>query len=96
MRIEFLTPRRSCVREQDIDMISRLRHFRHETLDIGNLSAVGGNRYCARTRPLVGQSVQSGAGGVARGGFAGGYVDFGTACLHKSASNLFSFGRSRM
>ncbi len=34
MRIELLPPRRPRIREQDIDMVSRLRDFLHKPLDI--------------------------------------------------------------
>ena len=95
VRIEFLPPRRSCVGKQYIYMVGRLGHFPHESLDVSDLGAVGGDGDGAGAWADVGEGVESGAGGVAGGGFAGGDVDFGAACLHEPEEGEFcQFARS--
>ena len=84
MRIELLPPRRPRIREQDIDMVSRLRDFLHKPLDIGHLRAVGRNGDGNGTGAFVWKCIEGGAGLLAGGGFAGGDVDFGAASLKEA------------
>ena len=84
MCIELLTPRRSCIRKQDIYMVGRLTDFRNKLLDIGHVGAVGRNRDGFGTGSFVGKSIEGFAGFSAGRGFAGGDVDFGASGLQEA------------
>jgi hypothetical protein len=84
MRVKLLPPRRTRIGEQDIHMVRRLAHFRHQTLDIRDLGAVGGNRDGNSARNFRWESVQGFAGGFACRRFTGCDVDFGTAGLEET------------
>ena len=79
--VEFLAPGGACVGEQDVDVVGRLGHLGDQPLDLGDFGAVGGYRDGAGRGVLVGEGIESSAGGLASGGFAGGYVDFEAASL---------------
>ena len=84
VRVELLPPRRAGVREQDVHVVGRLLHFLHQPFHVGDLGGVGGDGDGLGAGALVGEGVERGAGGVAGGGFAGGDVDFGAACLEEA------------
>ncbi len=58
MRIKFLSPRRASIGEQDIDVIRRLAHFFHQSLDLARFRTISryGNGFGTRTE--IGQGVQ--------------------------------------
>jgi hypothetical protein len=93
MGIKLLTPRRSRIREQDINMISRLADFGNQMLDAREFCAVGWNGNGFRAGLEIGKGVEGCHGFVAGVSFAGGDVDFGCACLEESGSfcQPFSF-----
>ena len=83
MRVELLAPRRARIRKQDVDVVRALAYLRHQLLDLGELGAVGGDGDGFCSRAFVRQGVEGGASFVAGRGFAGCYVDFGTAGLEE-------------
>ncbi len=76
MRIERLSPRRSCIREKNIDMICCLRYFADEVLYSFGLCTVGrdGDGFCAWGE--VGEGIQGFDCCFAGGCFAGCDIDF--------------------
>lgn len=71
-------------------MVRGLAYFRHQTLDIGDLGAICGNRDGNGIRPFGWKSIESLTGGFACRGFAGCDVDFGTAGLEETGKLGFS------
>lgn len=74
-------------------MVRGLAYFRHQTLDIGDLGAVGGNRDGDGVRPFGWKSIESLTGGFACRGLAGCDVDFGTAGLEKTGKRKLGFSK---
>lgn len=66
-------------------MVCLFLHFFHQALDLGDFGRIGGDAVCAGAGGEVWQRVEGCNGGGAGRGFAGGYEDFGAACLEKSA-----------
>lgn len=65
VRIKLLSPRRTGIGKQDIDMVGRLGDFLDEELDTLDLGAVGRDRDGLCTGLEVGQGIQCLDGGIA-------------------------------
>jgi hypothetical protein len=56
--IEIRAPRRARICKQDIYMVGVFVDFLHESLDVGDLAAVGGNGVGPRVGGFVGEHVE--------------------------------------
>lgn len=86
--VELLPPSSPRVGEQNINMVCCFAHFRHQLLDIGDLGAVCSNWDGDGAGAFEWESVQGITGSLARGGFPGCDVDFGTAGLKEARSSF--------
>lgn len=85
MCLKLLSPRGASVGEKDIHMVSRLAHFLYEPIKFLHLRTVCRNRDSLSARSLVRESIERCDSFVACRCFAGCDIDFGAACLEKTA-----------
>lgn len=94
MRLELLAPGRARIRKQNVHVVRRLLHLSDQPVQLVHARVVrgDGDGFCAGL--LVGEGVEGIDGFVAGGGFAGGDVDLGAACLEESTSLAFHIERA--
>lgn len=74
--IELLAPSGTGISEENIDVISRLRDFSNQAIEVLHARAICGHGDGLSARPLVGKSIQGCDGFIAGSLLAGCDVDF--------------------